>query len=613
MLNLNMFARGANQPSIDELPTLDEEMMDGDDESSTEGGESYDSDFDSTSGYESSTRTGGNEGSSTTEMSTTRRSEAFNAVGSKEARQICWLRGTVLLALLGATAILSVVIHLSTKRGEFEQFEGQFGEHATKIVDAFDANIRHGIGEIDNLAVSITSYSKSSAMKWPYAVIPEFGIRAESARNLANAAFISLVPLVTDDDRKGWESFAVRSSNWTKEGLEFVQDQATVTVEADDHRGRALHTSGLIQERPEVESMLQDFFQNIGGLEGTPVNVTNGLAEQLFTAEKTHKVVEEASGPYFPIWQSSPVLRDVVNLNLINHEDFGEVVQMALDSKQAVVGSFADISNLGDPFAALNHKVQGPVGTIILPVFDTFQEPRTLVGLLVSIIRWKDYLHAANLPSGANGIVCVLSDECGQEHSFEIINDQVVYLGERDMHEEGFDHFEMVKDFQSMVSSRDGRNATFSGTQVNMQYCPLSLHVYPSTSVRNEYITNRPVVYAVVVIVVFALLSITFVSYDLIVERRQKVLAKRAIKSHQIVSSLFPAVVRDRLFGDSEDEEQRKMEARPSPSKPLEQKLATEKLKLKSFLHTGHHKEEIGDKPIADLFTDCTVVFAGTS
>jgi hypothetical protein len=76
---------------------------------------------------------------------------------------------------------------------------------------------------------------------------------------------------------------------------------------------------------------------------------------------------------------------------------------------------------------------------------------------------------------------------------------------------------------------------------------------------------------------------------------------KTAVKSHQIVSSLFPAVVRNRLFGDEGSSQ-----GGPGTKKKGTRPLAP-KAQLKGFLND---QEGDNSKPIADLFPYTTVLFA---
>ena len=109
----------------------------------------------------------------------------------------------------------------------------------------------------------------------------------------------------------------------------------------------------------------------------------------------------------------------------------------------------------------------------------------------------------------------------------------------------------------------------------------------------------RPCFYLTVVVLIFMLLFTVPT-----VERRQKKVMKTAVRTNDIVSSLFPSNVRDRLFPSEQDEDQQK------------NKHEQNMLRIKNFLSDGksvdaRSKEEEKDRgPIADLFPNCTVLFS---
>ena len=87
----------------------------------------------------------------------------------------------------------------------------------------------------------------------------------------------------------------------------------------------------------------------------------------------------------------------------------------------------------------------------------------------------------------------------------------------------------------------------------------------------------------------------------------------QATKSSAIVSSLFPSNVRDRLFEDAVEPKAKSNAFKMESTKNIE----PAKYKLRSMLTDGKSQVEDEDangggaaRPIADLFTDCTVMFA---
>lgn len=97
--------------------------------------------------------------------------------------------------------------------------------------------------------------------------------------------------------------------------------------------------------------------------------------------------------------------------------------------------------------------------------------------------------------------------------------------------------------------------------------------------------------------VVFTFTVFIFFVYDRLVERRQRLLMRKTVQTHKIVSSLFPKNIRDRLLEEAEDSDKHKKSAG----------LLAPNQRLKTFLN-GDGKED--QSVIADLFPHSTVLFA---
>ena len=109
----------------------------------------------------------------------------------------------------------------------------------------------------------------------------------------------------------------------------------------------------------------------------------------------------------------------------------------------------------------------------------------------------------------------------------------------------------------------------------------------------NEYVTNQPAVFAAIGALIFVFTSIVFITYDVLVARRQRKVMYRAMASGAIVSSLFPEKVRQQLY--KENEEKQKKETN-----------------LRQFVKTENPTTDVAEKPkaIADLFHNTTIFFA---
>lgn len=107
----------------------------------------------------------------------------------------------------------------------------------------------------------------------------------------------------------------------------------------------------------------------------------------------------------------------------------------------------------------------------------------------------------------------------------------------------------------------------------------------------DEYVTPLPLYITFAVVFVFLLTVCAFLGFNWVVEHRQALVLRQAVRSTAIVSSLFPDNVRDRLIhGDDEEQATSRISG---------------KYKIRSFLDKGDEGHS-PNKPIADLFTDCT-------
>lgn len=140
-------------------------------------------------------------------------------------------------------------------------------------------------------------------------------------------------------------------------------------------------------------------------------------------------------------------------------------------------------------------------------------------------------------------------------------------------------------------------------------HCVYSLHLYSSNTFKESSESNLPLICAVCVAVIFFVMALTFCVYDEFVRRRNSKVVKAAARSNAIVSSLFPSQVRDRLFAEKEDEQE-------SNDKTQAPRNLKSMLSSGEFLHPNIGEDDDDEimyksKPIADLFPETTILFAG--
>lgn len=224
-----------------------------------------------------------------------------------------------------------------------------------------------------------------------------------------------------------------------------------------------------------------------------------------------------------------------------------------------------------------------PASIIWYPIFDEFGGNRTVEALLAVTVRWDSFF-LANLPNEAHGVICVLSNPCGQSFTFEIVGEDVQSLGPGDLHDPAYEDHVLSQTMEAFGSS-------WTGIPLNTGYCQWRVDVYPSAQMQVSFYNNTPMYYVLGVVAIFIFAGSLVMLYDFLVERRQRHLTDTATKSNAIVSSLFPEVVRDRLFDNGGAAS------------------GVKKYMAESALDNNALFDAPTSAPIADLFPNCTVMF----
>ena len=273
-----------------------------------------------------------------------------------------------------------------------------------------------------------------------------------------------------------------------------------------------------------------------------------------------------------------------------------------------------------------------PRSLLYVPVFDNTNNTDP-VGTVSVEIDWKS-LFEGMLRNREAVIQAVLENTCGDVMTFEISIDHVRNLGYGDLHDVSSNQFErmssakVVMEQVSRMISGDTMQLpseytkVFSGIlgtkaldydEFPEGFCAYRIRVYPTYQYQQSSSSGGPLVYAIVIAACFVFAGIVFVLYDRVVESRQYKVMETAVQSRAIVDSLFPSIVRDRIFGmDQKPNKRRSNESDKSidPTRFLE-KLSP-KMRVTAWLKRRDAKEESHEvnESIAEVFQDTTVIFA---
>jgi len=237
--------------------------------------------------------------------------------------------------------------------------------------------------------------------------------------------------------------------------------------------------------------------------------------------------------------------------------------------------------------------IDDPMSPMVYPVFDSFEKDRKVAGVLYTSIYWR-FMLMNILPKNIKGVICVLENSMGQKHTYEIKGRDAVYNPD-DRPEEAED--ETIQDYvldivASLTRSASAESRSFTAAGVNGEFLNYTLRVYPSREFRNSFGEVSAQDHAITVACVFAVAIALFVVYDYYVAKRQKIVLERAVKATSVVSTLFPANIREHVINDgTHDRSKKGIGGDPCPGSTTQGSLSN-------------------PAPLATKYSDCTVCFA---
>ena len=231
-----------------------------------------------------------------------------------------------------------------------------------------------------------------------------------------------------------------------------------------------------------------------------------------------------------------------------------------------------------------------PMSPMIYPVFDGFTKDRKVVGVLFTAMYWR-FLMNDILPENIYGIVCVMENNLGQVHTYEIRGPSTEYLGDEDLHDSKYDYLESSFDLVSYMQESAGpESRSFTAAGVNGQFLNYTLRIYPTDDFKEIFVTGEATKDAIGVAMVFVVAICIFLVYDCCVQRRQTIVMERAVRATAVVSSLYPENIREHIINDDTN----------SPGKK----------RANAFLRSELKEAAMVAQPLASKYTNCTVYFA---
>jgi hypothetical protein len=354
------------------------------------------------------------------------------------------------------------------------------------------------LATVAGMGTTVTSYALDENLRFPYVTIPHFDKRGDGFLKVAGAKNIFICQIIKEDRRLEWESWSVQNP-WIPE---------------------AYRPEGV----PPNASLIVPFIFEL--------KVEGGIKPVESKEDQT----------LYPVWQLAPTIPEAVNLDVKTvFPDLASSLAK-LEAGEPATFSAQEEQVTGAPVLDLDDPATWPTTFLIAPIYDDFDGKGTLVAFFVAVIPWHKFFENI-LPDGAKGMYVIIRNSCGRSLTYQVNGPSVEFLGTGDLYDPAFEDFELIWAFDS------GEHSSYNQHKDD---CDFTIHVYPTKELYDSMKSNNPVYFASAVVFIFLLTSIVFVLYDCLVQKRQDKVMTSAEQSNALVSSLFPAQVRDRLMGEGQ-------------------------------------------------------------
>jgi hypothetical protein len=238
-------------------------------------------------------------------------SDETNKIVKSESTVVFRLRSLVFLVMLFAAVGFSLAVYLVTANNENEEYHAEYDDSAFKVITSFE-EAGQKLAAIGSLSVVATSYARSQPnTSWPFVTLNDLQQRAANIRELSSSLFVSIIPVISEEDRTAWEDYSVKNIGWLDEARAYQEE-----------KGLGFRS---LQAAEESQSFSVDF--------------SSGIGDKIYTIGPDGPLVDQGYGPYFPLWQESPHSgKDITNFNVAYYPDYAAYVKQSVETGEMTMG-----------------------------------------------------------------------------------------------------------------------------------------------------------------------------------------------------------------------------------------------------------------------------------
>eukprot|EP00934_Nitzschia_sp_Nitz4_P000060 Nitzschia sp. Nitz4//scaffold32_size149145//116844//124363//NITZ4_002897-RA/size149145-snap-gene-0.11-mRNA-1//1//CDS//3329548123//60//frame0 len=425
--------------------------------------------------------------------------EVKNDVAVKEQFRVLLSKTAMILILVGLGTIFCMGTYILAQQQGIKDLKKEVGYYADSILLVSQEKFLSTYDAIAATGETATSTAIDTNRIWPKVSIPHYPSKTLRTSKLISGAQSSAFAVVVQEDER--ESFEEYANTWTEALLQESLDYS-------DHD--SLNSSAAF----DIPTTISSFVGNTSNTTPDP----------------------QGSGPYTVVLQQYPVLSESTLLpmtNILNDPLLRRLVMTANETKSTTAMFSGEVDGKAELF------VVQPVFQDVLPP-DEDVESLEMMGVTWFVVDFVTYFNDV-FPTDILGVTLVVRSDCGYSLSFIVDGPEVDFLGFYDAKLDVKSNWTVSVDFVEL------NNGASSCDDI------LTLHLYPSSKMENEFISNKPATYAALTGIIFVITWVAFSFYDRAVQLRQQKVMDRVKAQDRIVSGLFPSSVKDQLFTDDKN------------------------------------------------------------
>jgi class 3 adenylate cyclase len=419
-------------------------------------------------------------------------------LAKKQTRALFCLRSFTGITLITSAILICTLTFVFSRKKEVKEYEYQYND----VIEAFENTVKRGLQNTVYSAKTLSAVYTSvfgPQNVWPNTTLNDFDKIADGQSAVANSLALSFNPIITSENRAEFEAHAAQ--NWELLGVSELQNNFTIFR----------RENGVVIDDPGIQP--DSVFPNV----------------------------------MIPVYQIYPA---EANRNAIMYNVHSEKNRMrALDDMLLYkVPTLTALLQL-----VIHPDTMNPSSILFYPVFSRFDN-NEVVGCISIVFTWETLFEAV-LTEDYEGLTVVLESSVSdnldpanglprQLWTYELIGGKGVTFTEGDLHDPAFD------DYEHVISTNVAQG--LSGLEDVDNLITFKIRLYPSLNMKNYHITDEPMTFSLVLFGIFIFVSIVFFAYDRLQIRQKNKIMSLAKKSGEIVDSLFPISVKERLFNQSE-------------------------------------------------------------